>query len=95
MIYGNEARAGSKCVVKARGLGETDMKKTLIVQREIGAAVAGARKRSRLTQKALARALGTKQANISRIERGMQNLSLDLLIRLDRVLKMGLNISVR
>ncbi len=65
------------------------------LQREIGDAVARARKRNRLTQQSLGRRLRTRQANISRIERGMQNLSLDLLVRLDDALGFDLKISVR
>ena len=65
------------------------------LQRKIGDAVARARKRNRLTQQGLARKLGTRQANISRIERGLQNLSLDLLTRLDDVLGLRLKIEVR
>ena len=37
----------------------------------------------------------TKQANISRIERRMQNLSLDLLVRLNTVLGLDLKLTVR
>lgn len=65
------------------------------IQREIGGAVMGARKRNGLTQQGLARELGTRQANISRIERGLQNLSLDLLVRLDNALGLDLKIEVR
>ncbi len=70
------------------------MAKTSIttIQREIGEAVARARKRNRLTQQGLARKLGTRQANISRVERGLQNLSLDLLARLDN--ELGLNLKI-
>ena len=71
------------------------MPKTSVVaiQREIGMVVAKARKRSRLTQQGLARKMGTRQANISRIERGLQNLSLDILVRLDNELGLNLKIS--
>ena len=65
------------------------------MQKVIGNAVTAARKRERLTQQKLAQMMKTQQANISRIERGMQNLSLDLLIRLDRALGLGLKITVR
>jgi len=73
------------------------MSKTSLVtiQREIGRSVAVVRKRNRLTQQALARLLKTRQANISRIERGMQNLSLDLLVRLDNALGLGYSILFR
>lgn len=68
---------------------------SVMLQQEIGSAVVRARRRHRLTQQALARRLGTRQANICRIEKGMQNLSLDLLARLDRILKLGLQLKVR
>ena len=41
-----------------------------------------ARKEKRLTQKDLAELIGTKQSNISRLESGNYNLSLDLLNRI-------------
>jgi transcriptional regulator with XRE-family HTH domain len=66
-----------------------------VIQKKIGSAVTEARKRNGFTQQALARALKTRQANISRIERGLQNLSLDFLVRLDHILGLGLSISFR
>lgn len=66
-----------------------------MLQWEIGKAVTKARKRNRLTQQGLARKLGTRQANISRIERGLQNLSLDLLVRLNDTLGLDLKMEVR
>ena len=73
------------------------MKRTSVaeLQRKIGGAVSKARREQGLTQQALARVMRTRQANISRIERGLQNLSLDLLARLDDVLHLGLKILVR
>jgi len=62
------------------------------LQREIGNAVAKARQRQKMSQQELARHMKTQQANISRIERGMQNLSLDLLVRLDNALGLGFKI---
>jgi transcriptional regulator with XRE-family HTH domain len=75
-----------------RGL--TIMTRTSVagLQRKIGMAVAKARREQGLTQQGLARVLRTRQANISRIERGLQNLSLDLLARLNDVLRLGLKI---
>jgi transcriptional regulator with XRE-family HTH domain len=64
------------------------------LQRKIGNAVAKARREQGLTQQALARGMGTRQANISRIERGLQNLSLDLLMRLDQELGLSLQIEL-
>jgi len=65
------------------------------LQREIGEAVATARKQNGLTQQGLARIMKTRQANISRIERGLQNLSLDLLLRLENILGINLSITVK
>lgn len=72
------------------------MEKTSLVelQREIGRTVARARREQEMTQQALARTMRTRQANISRIERGLQNLSLDLLVRLNNTLNLGLKILV-
>ena len=64
------------------------------LQRKIGNAVAKARREQGLTQQALARGMGTRQANISRIERGLQNLSLDLLMRLNQALDLCLKIEL-
>ena len=73
------------------------MKRTSVaeLQKEIGEAVSKARREQGLTQQGLARVMKTRQANISRIERGLQNLSLDMLARLDNVLRLGLKILVR
>ena len=73
------------------------MKRTLLagLQREIGEGVTRARRKQGLTQQSLARKMRTRQANISRIERGMQNLSLDLLLRLNDTLHLGLKLTVR
>ena len=72
------------------------MAKTSLVelQREIGNTVARARLDQGLTQQELAHSLKTRQANISRIERGLQNLSLDLLVRLNRALNLHLKIEL-
>ncbi len=80
------ARGGSELVVKTS---------CVELQRKIGEAVARARKRDRLTQQGLARIMKTRQANISRIERGLQNLSLDLLVRLENILGINLSITVK
>jgi len=65
------------------------------LQREIGKAVAKARLEQGLTQQGLARQLKTRQANISRIERGLQNLSLDLLARLSDALSLRLHLRLK
>jgi transcriptional regulator with XRE-family HTH domain len=80
-----------------RQMSRRTMKKSSLIelQREIGNAVAKVRRERGLTQQALARRMRTQQANISRIERGLQNLSLDLLVRLDHTLGLDLNIAVK
>lgn len=65
------------------------------LQREIGKAVTRARLEQGLTQQGLARSMNTHQANISRIERGLQNLSLDLLVRLSDVLGLRLHFTIK
>jgi transcriptional regulator with XRE-family HTH domain len=82
MIYGN---GGLVFMVKLS---------VIELQLEIGNAVAEARRRNGFTQQGLARKLGTRQANISRIERGMQNLSLDFLVRLNNALGLDLKIEI-
>lgn len=72
------------------------MKQTALeIQRQIGEAVTKAREAKGMTQQRLASKLKTRQANISRIERGLQNLSLDLLIRLNNALDLNLKISFK
>ena len=73
------------------------MTKTSLVelQRKIGRAVARERLEQGLTQQALARNMKTRQANISRIERGFQNLSLDLLVRLSDALDFRLSVAIK
>ena len=55
-------------------------------QREIGEAFARARQTAGMTQQELARHSKTRQANISRLERGIQNPSLDFLARVAKAL---------
>ncbi|MFI5346732.1 MAG: helix-turn-helix domain-containing protein [Elusimicrobiota bacterium] len=55
-------------------------------------AVAQARERAGLTQASLARVLHTKQSNISRIERGAQNVTLGTLRKLAKALHCRLEI---
>lgn len=47
-----------------------------------------------MTQKELALKIGTKQSNISRIERGQQNTSIDLLSRVAKGLGKKLHVSI-
>lgn len=51
------------------------------IQRKIGEEVARARRQSGMTQQGLARLAKTRQANISRLERGIQNPSVEFLER--------------
>ena len=58
------------------------MAKSTSYQVEIGALIARLRKQKGLTQSELARLVGTSQSAIHRIERGQQNISLDMIKRL-------------
>lgn len=55
----------------------------------IGARIKAARRAAALTQKALARALGISQAQTARMERGDRNVTLAMLGRLARELKVS------
>ncbi|TXG76787.1 XRE family transcriptional regulator, partial [Patescibacteria group bacterium] len=55
-------------------------------KRRIGAIVQEARTRQNMTQSQLAEALGTSQSAINRIEKGGQNVSLEMLARIGEVL---------
>lgn len=48
-----------------------------------------------MTQAELAAKIGTRQSNISRIERGQQNMSIGLLSRVAKGLGKKLNVSIR
>lgn len=52
------------------------------IQRRIGEEVARARKQAGMTQQGLARTAKTRPANISRLERGIQNPSMEFLERI-------------
>jgi transcriptional regulator with XRE-family HTH domain len=80
--------------LKQMTLGQMEKTSLVELQQKIGNAVAMARREQGLTQQALAHGMGTRQANISRIERGLQNLSLDLLMRLDQELGLSLQIEL-
>lgn len=58
-------------------------------------AVAEARERAGMTQANLARILHTKQSNISRIERGAQNVTVGTLRKIAKVLHCSLDIQLR
>lgn len=64
-------------------------------QREIGEMFAKARQSAGLTQQELARHAKTRQANISRLERGIQNPSLDFLSRAAKALGCKVHITLR
>ena len=65
------------------------------LQRKIGEAFAKARQDAGMTQQALARYAKTRQANISRLERGIQNPSLDFLMRVAKALEREVCISLK
>ena len=56
------------------------------IQRKIGEEVARARRAAGMTQQGLARLSKTRQANISRLERGIQNPSVKFLERVAKSL---------
>ncbi len=61
----------------------------------LAVAIAEAREQAGLTQAALAKALHTKQTNISRIERGEQNLTVHTLEGIAKALHCRLNIQLQ
>jgi len=63
------------------------------IQRKIGQEVAGARLAAGMTQQTLARLAKTRQANISRLERGIQNPSVEFLERIAK--SVGRTIRIR
>jgi transcriptional regulator with XRE-family HTH domain len=63
------------------------------IQRKIGEEVARARREAGMTQQELARHARTRQANISRLERGIQNPSVEFLERVAQSL--GRKIQIR
>ena len=64
----------------------TNAKKELKLHFALGDAILKARIKKGWTQKELAKAIGTKQANISRIESGLENPTLEFINRLSTVL---------
>lgn len=71
----------------------TDAKNKLKIKFLLAKAVYAARTRKNWSQKDLAKAIGTKQANISRIESGIANPTLDFISRLSRVLDFDIDFS--
>jgi len=68
---------------------------SLNFRREIGEAFAKARRNAGMTQQGLARHAKTRQANISRLERGIQNPSLDFLSRVAKVLGLDVQVTLK
>lgn len=71
----------------------TDAKNELKLNFALADAVLEARMNKGWTQKELAKAIGTKQANISRVESGLANPTLDFLSRLTAVLGFDIEFS--
>ena len=71
----------------------TTAKNDLQVKFSLADAVYNARTRKGWSQKELAKAIGTKQANISRIESGLANPTLEFLNRLSNVLDFKIEFS--
>jgi transcriptional regulator with XRE-family HTH domain len=69
--------------------------RSLHIKFDLGNAIVMARSRCGLSQSALARAIGTKQANISRIEAGLGNPTIDLIQRLANHLDLNIQISLK
>ena len=71
----------------------SEEKKELKLQFDLAKAVLRARINKGWSQKQLADAIGTKQANISRIEAGLSNPTLNLIKKLSAVLEINIEIS--
>lgn len=64
-------------------------------QYKVGKIFMKARQSAGMTQQELARHAKTRQANISRLERGIQNPSLDFLMKVARVLGRDVKITLK
>ena len=71
----------------------TNAKRDLILHFALADAVLKARTKKGWSQKELAKAIGTKQANISRVESGLANPTLEFINRLTKVLDFDINFS--
>jgi transcriptional regulator with XRE-family HTH domain len=71
----------------------TNARRDLKLHFALADAVLKARTKKSLTQKELAKAIGTKQANISRIEAGLANPTLDFITKLTTVLDFEIEFS--
>ncbi|GHU99630.1 transcriptional regulator [Clostridia bacterium] len=67
----------------------------LAAEYELREQIITARQNSNLTQKQLAELIGTRQSNISRLERGEQNPTIDLLQKIAKSLGKELHIEFR
>jgi len=63
-------------------------------QLEIAYQILKLRKQKRISQKELAKKLGTKQSNIARMEAGQQNFSIKMLNGIAKALKANLSIKI-
>ena len=64
-------------------------KHVVVSKREIGERLRTARQARRMTQVELAKALGTHQASLSQIERGIRGITLQQVVKLARVLRVS------
>lgn len=64
------------------------------LKQRLGEQIFLARERSGLTQQALARRLGTRQTNISRMERGDSNFTIELLQKIARAVGAKWNVKI-
>ena len=62
------------------------MNKTSQQQKEIGQFITELRKHRQITQKQFARSLGTSQSAVARMEKGEQNFSTEMLLKISEVL---------
>ncbi|MEI7750666.1 MAG: helix-turn-helix transcriptional regulator [Candidatus Omnitrophota bacterium] len=68
--------------------------RTFSIEQVIGEEVARARKQAGMTQQELARHAKTRQANISRLERGIQNPSVEFLERVAKSLGRKIRVQI-
>ncbi len=87
--FRDQLRERLKDPIFAKAFAEADAEVRLAV------ALAEARGKAGLTQAELARKLGTRQSNISRIEQGSQNVSLRTLERIAEALHCRIEIRLR
>ncbi|MFA6318288.1 MAG: helix-turn-helix transcriptional regulator [Elusimicrobiota bacterium] len=88
ILFRDDLRERLKDPEFRRGFDEIDAEVRLAV------AIAEAREKEGLTQAELARKLHTRQSNISRIERGSQNLTIGTLRKIARALRCRISIQL-